>query len=826
MKKPLYSGVAVLIFIFLFFVARSNDTDSISVFRSGNTINLVSPEKTCRIEVCSPSMVRVRLACENGLEADEHWMVERYEWPEVDYSFTETKEDCRIETDLLHIVIRKAPFAIAFYDKYGRVINQDLAGDESSMSYKEGRPECTKMMMPCEHFFGFGERMDFIDQLGKKVELNVGRGTGRTHETGAYNILEANYSPVPFFLSTNGYGIFFHNSFRTVWDMGYSASGRYSFSAAGGELDYYFLYGPSFNNIIGEYTALTGRSPLLPRFAMGLHVGTYSGGTWGHEDLTSQYYVIELARKFRQLGIPVDMLHLDSTWRIFGKINGKGGTSFEWRQPGFPDPKEMFDSLYAMHYKMVGLHIRPRIDNGDTHNYLDQARALGYTYPENGKPGNFLNFFDTAAVDWWWNVCLKPLAELGCKFVKTDEGSAFGHLANESNKMGPQGKEIQKLHNIFPIAYARAPFLKFQKYNGIRGLNHTREGYAGIQRYPFIFAGDWPSEWQYFRPVIRAGINISLSGIGAWTHCMGGFEHVADPELYIRWCQFGMFSPIALLFGMEHPEYKEPWRYGDDALEIFTRYDKLRYRLIPYIYSCYYQMYKTGAPVMQALVLQYPGDPNTYTIDDQYFFGEDILVCPVTVKGAKTRIVYLPGGNWYDYWTGKKITGGRYLNIVTPLETLPLYVREGAIIPMQPEMDYTGEKPENPLTLDIYPSDISVYDLYEDDGLTLNYQKGIYAITKITCRKDDISNATYIEIHSPEGEYEVHPKSIILLVHSDNRPAAVTLNKKQVSELTRVDEEIASPGLRPAWSYDADKKVIFINCNQEAGKNLLVNIVF
>src|SRR5699024_10153808 len=163
-------------------------------------------------------------------------------------------------------------------------------------------------------FFGFGERMDFIDQRGKDVHLNVGRGIQRPHIIGAYNILEANYSPVPFFMSTKGYGIFLHNSFATRWDMGHSDAQTIAFEAENGELDYYFIYGPDFPSILDRYTALTGKSPLLPRFAHGLHVGTYSGGTWGHEENTSTHYVVNLAKKYRENEIPLDVLHLDSTW--------------------------------------------------------------------------------------------------------------------------------------------------------------------------------------------------------------------------------------------------------------------------------------------------------------------------------------------------------------------------------------------------------------------------------------------------------------------------------------------------------------------------------
>jgi len=760
-----------------------------TVERTENIIEISADGNDYRLEICIPEMIRVRMAGINGFQPPEDWMVTMRSWPSVKYTFSENDSACFIETERLKVIVTKSPFHVSFYNSAGKILNSDI-DEKSSMQYADENPICTKMLLAGEHFFGFGERMDFIDQLGKRVELNVGRGRGYSHEVGAYNILESNYSPIPFFMSTRGYGIFFHNAWKTTWDMGNTSAGRYTFSAGGGELDYYFILGPALTDIIEKYTALTGTTPLLPRYAMGLHVGTYSGGTWCYEHLTSQEYVVELARTFRRLGIPLDILHLDSTWRIFGKISGKGGTSFEWRMPGFPDPQALFDSLYAQDINAVGLHIRPRIDNGNFRNLRDQAQEAGVTYPENGEPGELINYFEDDAVDWWWENGLKPLAEMGCKFVKIDEGSAFGHKANESDMAGPQGEDIGKLHNLFPVAYARAPYKKFQEYTGVRGMNHAREGYAGIQRYPFIFAGDWPSEWQYFAPVIRGGINISLSGVGAWTHCMGGFEHVADPELYIRWCQFGMFSPIAMLFGMEHPHYKEPWNYGEEALQIFTRYDKLRYRLIPYLYSNFYQMYLTGKPVMQALVLQYPDDRNTYSIDDQYFFGDDFLVCPVTVKAAKTRALYLPKGVWYDYFTGEKTEGGRYINVTTPLDKLPLYVKAGAIIPMQPDMNYVGEKPLDLVTLDIYPAGTSSFGLYDDDGLSLEYKNGNYAITRITCTGKD--KATEIVINTPEGNYRVPERSWLMKIHAADKPEKVSVNNIRAEE---------SEG---QWSYDEE----------------------
>lgn len=798
-----FNQLLTLAFLTLILLAAKSQAQQTKVSQTGNIVSVDSGNDRYRIEVCSPSIIRVRMAGKSGFAADENLMVVRYKWDEIPFSLKEVNKSWELKTNALTARIEANPFRISFFTPDGVLINQD-----KSLAYECEAPVCTKQLQAGEHFFGFGERMDFIDQLGKKLTLDVGRGTARDHETGAYNILEANYSPVPFFMSTKGYGIFFHNATPSDWDMGNSSAQTYSFSGTGGELDYYFIYGPTFRQILQAYTTLTGTSPLLPRAAMGLHVGTYSGGTWGYENLTSQYYVVKLAKKFRELGIPADILHLDSTWRIFGKVNGKGGTSFEWRQPGFPDPKAMFDSLYALNYQMVGLHIRPRIDNGEKNNYLDQAKALGLTYPENGKPGDFPNFFEQKAVDWWWTNCLKPLADLGCMFVKTDEGSAFGRVGNELvDKKGPEGKEIATLHNLFPIAYAKAPYLKFQESNKIRGLEHTREGFAGIQRYPFIFAGDWPSEWQYFAPVIRAGLNIGLSGVPAWAHCMGGFEHVADPELYVRWVQFGMFSPIAHLFGMEHPNYKEPWSYGAEAQSIFTKYDKLRYRLIPYLYSAFYQSYLTGSPVIQALVYNYPEDVNTYPIDDQYFFGDQLLVCPVIEKGAKSRTLYLPEGTWVDYWSGEKFAGKQNIITRTPLDKLPIYVKAGAIIPMQPDMQYFGEKPLDPITFDIYPAGNSSYKMYEDDGKTLKYQQGEFAITEVTSSEN--AQVVKIEIGASAGQFKVPDRNYVLTVHLDKKPESVTVGSTPSEN----------------WTFNDDKKVLELAVPKKASEKVSVSIV-
>tara|TARA_R110002051_G_scaffold117009_3_gene190623 strand:- start:3309 stop:5753 length:2445 start_codon:yes stop_codon:yes gene_type:complete len=748
------------------------------IFEKENSIDLKATNGMVKIEFCSPSIVRFRTSWDGFFEPNEPWMVTKYAWQNVNYIKAEDNEALDFITDKLRIHIQKTPLLISIYNTNGKLLSSEkIAATEISGAIKEiEKVSVVKKLMPEEHFFGFGERMDFLDQRGKNISLNVGRGQGRPHIIGAYNVLEANYSPIPFFMSTAGYGIFFHNAYPTNWDMGYSSSNKYTFSAEGGELDYYFIYGPDFSAILDNYTDITGKSPLLPKFALGLQVGTYSGGTWGHEEETSANYVVNLVKKFRELQIPLDILHLDSTWRIFGENGGKGATSFEWRET-FVNPEVMFDSLYAMHLNMVGLHLRPRFDNGKKLRLLDAAQKKGFVYPEENGKGEFVNFFDQKSVDWWWENGVMRVAKQGAMFLKTDEGSAFGHKANEIEKVGPQGEEIKALHNLFPLAYAKAPYEKFQAYNQIRGMNQTREGYAGIQRYPYIFAGDWPSEWQYFEPVIKAGLNIGLSGVGNWAHCMGGFEHVADPELYIRWCQFGLLSPIAHLFGMEHPNYKEPWNYGEEALRIFKQYDELRYSLIPYLYSASYEMHTTGKPLMRALVLEYQEDENVYDITDQYLLGNSLMICPVTTKGAQTRVVYLPEGKWINYWTGEYYTGKQHINVVCPIDQMPIFIKSGAILPTQEVLNYIGEKEIGTINLEIYPEKESDFTLYDDDGKSLNYQEGDFSET--LTEVNDTDSTTEITIHEPKGNYKILNRTYSLKIHLDKMPKLIEMNTIQ-----------------------------------------------
>jgi len=767
--------------------------------RQGNVVTIRAAQAVVRLEFCTDTMVRVRTTFAGEFAADEPIMVVKYDWPAVRLSARDAGDAFLFATGRLGVRVAKQPVRVSFHDPtFTRPIAGELPGPGGGVVRDEAGVRLRLRLAPADQFFGLGERMDQFGWRGRTVTLNVGRGQHPDHNLGAYRIDAANYCPVPLVISTGGYGIFVHTDRATTWDVGASSAQWYEVSTDAPEMDWYFLFGPAPKQILAQYTELTGRTPLLPRPAYGINFGTYSGGTWGHEDQAGQEYVVALARRFRAEGIPADVLHLDSTWRRFGKLGGRNATSFEWRQPNFADPAAMFRTLRELHFSLVGLHVRPRLDNGEDTSLLDEALAAGIIADTPTR--NVVNFFDAKAVEWWWQKAVLPKVEQGAGFLKTDEGSVF---------------PTPGLHNLFPIVYARAAYESFQKHIGRRGFNLTREGYAGIQRYPYIWAGDWPSRWTFFPAVLRGGLNMALSGVSAWSHNAGGFEEVATEELYQRWTAFGFFTPVAHFLGMEHPQYKEPWNYGERALATFRKYARLRYRLMPYIYSAAHQAYADGTPMMRPLVLEYPDDARLHVVDDEYLFGESLLVAPVTQEGATSRRVVLPPGEWIDYWTGRRFSGRDAIEYDAPVDVLPLLARAGAILPMQPEMAYIGEKPVDPLTLEVFPAGRSSIDLYEDDGQSLEYQHGVFAITRIVC--DEGNRRTTVRVEPPRGSFAVQPRAFEFSVHVDRVPRAVTVNGRPA-------REVAPSGRAPAdggavWAYDAARRVVWA-WTDPAGKAL------
>lgn len=501
-------------------------------------------------------------------------------------------------------------------------------------------------------------------------------------------------------------------------------------SEAAEAIDYYFIDGPELDSVIAEYRALTGQAPLPPRWALGFW---QSKGKY-----LSQQEWLDVAQGYRSRREPIDTIVQD--WSYSGAYPWG---SHKFAQDHWPDPARAIAQLHDTYRLHFMLSVWGKFDPGSPDNpnaNYDVLNASGYLYPPLGERSRYYDAFNPDARALFWELMR---GELGCKGV-----DAWWLDASEPEvDMGPfrqvqtaQGRAARVL-NAWPLMHTRAV------YEGQRAavpnkrvFMLTRSAYAGQQRNgAATWSGDLTAAWLVYAHQIPAGLNFCLSGIPYWTTDIGGFfvdypggsSNPEYRELFTRWFQWGAFCPMFRVHGTDTP--KELWRFGPQYEPILARSDRLRYRLMPYLYSQAWQVTAHAGTLMRALVLDFPQDVAARRSQDEFLFGPAILVCPVTQPGAITRPVYLPQGtHWTDFWTGQTVKGGQTITAPAPIETLPLYVRAGSIVPLGPFVQYASEKPSAPIELRVYRGANGAFTLYDDEGENYHYEKGLYATIPIT----------------------------------------------------------------------------------------------
>jgi alpha-D-xyloside xylohydrolase len=515
-------------------------------------------------------------------------------------------------------------------------------------------------------------------------------------------------------------------------------------SEVGDGIDYYFVYGPELDAVIAGYRELTGRAPMMPRWAYGM---------WQcRERYESADQMLGVLAELRKRGIPFDNIVQD--WQYW-ESDKWGSHGFDATR--FPDPEGWIRSIHDDYHARLMISVWPKFYRG-TKNF-DELRAGGFLYPETlkrpttdwlGHVHTFYDAFNPGARKLFWEQMNRDLFSKGVDawWMDATEPELVGEGTPEALKatMNPTYLGTgSRMANAFALVNSQAV------YEGQRAAAPdqrvfilTRSAFAGAQRYASsTWSGDVSSDWASFRRQIPAGLNFSLSGIPYWTTDIGGFAvpprwATRDPkpedeaewrELATRWFQFGTFCPLFRVHGQFPP--REMWYFGDEgdtAYDTQLAFDRLRYRLLPYIYSLGGSVTRRHDTIMRALVMDFPDDPQVLGIGDQYMFGPALLVNPVTRPGATTRPVYLPAGaGFYDFWTGEYAAGGQTLEAPAPLERLPLFVRAGSIIPTGPELQFTDEKPADPLTLWVYSGADGAFELYEDEGVTYGYEQGAFS---------------------------------------------------------------------------------------------------
>jgi alpha-glucosidase (family GH31 glycosyl hydrolase) len=545
---------------------------------------------------------------------------------------------------------------------------------------------------------GLGEGGPQFDRRGSIDTMVSGQG-GYKLETHGGRV------PIPWLISTAGWAIFFHQPFGTFDFTGPQTKFAPASPDAAFPLDIFFVASPDPAVIMAEYALLTGRAELPPLWSLGYQQS--------HRTLASREEVLAEAKTFREKKLPCDALIYLGTGFCPSGWNTENG-SFSWNHRVFPDPQQMIAELHKNNFRVV------------LHDVILTERLRG-SVQEACK----LSEFDEQEASCYWDAHRKDFA-MGIDGWWPDEGDPLDIPSRLTrNRMHWEGPQLDRPDE--------------------RPYALHRNGYAGMQRYAsFLWSGDVYSTWETLKTQVPIAINTSLTGIPCWGTDIGGFVPTKEftAELYLRWFQFGAFCPLFRSHGRSW-KLRLPWgwntgdpgpieirNYNGAAIPdpsqlhnqqvepICRKYLELRYRLLPYLYSVVRECTVTGLPVVRALWLHYPSDPNAVACSDQYLWGRNILVAPVVEKGASSRKVYLPQGAWYDFWTREKLEGGREFMRPVDLETMPLYVRAGTILPLGPVKQHTGEKVDQPLSISIYPGADDSFLLYEDDGRSFRYRRG------------------------------------------------------------------------------------------------------
>jgi alpha-glucosidase len=746
--------------------------------REGRALILDYDGPRVAITILTDRMIRVRLAPDGTFAARRSWAVARADdaFPEASFEIEESDQALVLRTTSLTVRIERDRGSLSFADAQG----QPFCADEVGMQWGQAvagprRIACAKRIEVGEHFFGFGERTGQLDKLGSQL-INWTTDPPHAHGPG----IDPLYIAIPVFLALRpglAYGVFFNNTWRSRFDLGARRPGTWLMEAEGGELDYYVVYGPTPEQVSEGLGLLLGTMPLPPRWALGYHQSRWSYAT--------ELMVRELATEFRTHDLPCDAIHLDIDFM-------EGYRVFTWNRQGFPDPQALLGDLRRDGFRIVTI-VDPGVKSDPEYwvyqkgmerdvfiRRADGAVFHGYVWPDDAV---FADYTRPEVCEWWGDM-QKTLVDVGVSGTWNDmnepavfsrpfsEGGGQGRTIDLAAIQGPEGERTThaEVHNLYGYGMARASYEGLRRYLGDeRPFVLTRSGFAGVQRWSACWMGDNTSWWEHLELAMPQLMNMGLSGVPFVGTDIGGFWGNASAELFARWMQFGALAPFCCGHSAIGSERHEPWVFGPRVETICREFLRLRYRLLPYLYTLFWEASRRGTPVLRPLLYHFPDDQATYQLHDQVLLGPHLLAAPMYHPGREHRHVYLPAGGWYDWWTDELIAGLTHLLAYAPLEHMPLYVRAGAILPSGPDLHYAEERPLDPLTLDLYPGD-GAFTLYEDDGHSFQYEQGQFSTTSYTLRQT--ADRLVFEIGAREGAYVPPARRLVIRVHAVGEQAS------------------------------------------------------
>ncbi|HOW30440.1 MAG TPA: glycoside hydrolase family 31 protein [Bacteroidales bacterium] len=682
-----------------------------------------------RVRVYNANVIRVTVS-RNDSNHDFSYVLSENLKPELqNFKISENKNSVLISTDSLDVVLEKFPeFRVIFKNKSGKIINEDMPGAAFGSAFDGNKSNLYKVIQPGERFVGLGETLGNLDKRGSAFTLN---------NTDTYRYGDSRlpmYVSIPFYIGIQNretYGIFYHNTFRTFFNFGISTPFA-SITADGGDVDYFFIYGDGIPEILKQYTALTGRMPLPPKWSLGYHQSRCS--------YFPQQNVEWLSETFRSRQIPIDCIVLDADY-------------LHEYEP-FRINKERFPDMPALtrHLADLGIEVTASVNPGiklDTtyfaHNdglkndiFVKYADGSLFTSEIAPSLNNFPDFTSPNARNWWSDN-MKFLPENGIHGYWNDmnEPAVGGSYLPENLLFDFDGRKAfaPEAKNLYGMLMARSSYESAIKYGGNRRpFVLSRSGFAGIQRYAAVWTGDNTAKDDYLLGGALLNTQMGLSGVPFVGDDIGGYIGNTSKELFTRWIEVGAFEPFCRNHKEAYANANEPWSYGEEAEAIAREYIGFRYRLMPYLYSKFYEASQTGMPVARSLCISNPHNDKVFDALYQFQFlcGDAIMVVPVTTA-EKTKKFYLPEGLWYDLFTDETFPGNQELTVDCPIYKIPLFVKESSVIVMQSLVQSAKQKPGDTLFVHVYKgSQPNVFEYYEDDGNTLNYQRNEFCKRTVT----------------------------------------------------------------------------------------------
>ncbi|HET9648386.1 MAG TPA: TIM-barrel domain-containing protein [Microlunatus sp.] len=714
----------------------------------------------------------------------------------------------------VRIALRK--FAVTMLDKNGKVINAD--DSRFGSGYQDGKPYVFKKTDKSEAFYGFGEQTKSLNKRGDSI--GMWNTDHYSYETDAKYI----YVSIPFFTGLKGnraYGIFFDNTHHSYYEMASESEDYYYFYAGGGELNYYFINGPKMGDVLNRYTQLTGRYQQPPEWSLG-----WEQSHWGYKPASK---IVDVAKGYRERKIPLDAMNMDvdymNGWRVF-----------TW-DPAWGEPKQMDAQLEGMGVKTIAIN-DPGVKKEKGYWLSDQGTDRGYwaTNPDGTNydgavwagTSNFPDFTRADVRAWWADQFPKLVNDGGVDgmWLDMNEPAVFdgpNHTAPLDVQFDHGTKEHTEVHNIYGFWNTVATYDGLKKIKPQeRAFVFSRDMYAGSQRYAALWSGDNVSSWDHLKLTLPLNMNVGLSGVPHVGNDIGGFAQDTTPELFARWIESGSFAPFARVHYdnnfQPNQQCQEPWCLGPEVEAIAKKYVSLRYSLLPYTSTAFHNSTVDGRPVQQALVYQFQDDPKVRNVSDQFMWGNDIMVAPVVTKGATSREVYLPKGkDWIDWWTGTRYTGDQTITVTAPLDVMPIFVAQGAVIPTREVQQHTGENPFTNVAFNVFLGNGSsaTGTLYEDDGISEKYKSGEWNSYQTTVtRNADGSIGT--KINKTHSGYDSKLASYDLVLRGSDLGGLGALNRLKTSSI-RLDAGRSTSGVR-VKKINAQDGTVTVSVPFSAGK--------